>query len=488
MTYTFGRFTFHSTGGRLEHEGAPLTLSERQRQVLFTLLQHAGTIVAKETLVKAAWDDVAVTDNSVEQAVSVLRRTLAVDPALGPAIETVPRQGYRFSAPVTRQNERLDPAQIDVLLAPHRAWVEGRAALETLSADEVARAENAFRSVVVHAPDLIQGHLGLANALAFRFESTRADAVPDVAALRDALECARAACRIDPDRGEAWATLGFVLHRSGRVDEGSAAVRRALMLEGDNWRHHLRLAFVTWGEERLRAALRTLQLMPGLALAYWLAASVHVARQGFETAGRLLEAGVRAQDGQADGASRFLGVGLHWLRGLVQWQLGDDQAARVSFERELAQESRHHLYTRECCAQTWYALGAWHFRRGDAAAAADAFEESLRRVSGHPLPLAARFSVGLRASAEAHAMRLAYEERMASVRDQGGTTEAAMADALIDAVAGRHAQAARRVQDALQGAPLGPAGWLLPVDPFLRIMEHAEQWQGVLVRLRDRAA
>lgn len=488
VTYIFGRFTFHSTTGRLEYNGAPVTLSERQRQVLFTLLQHSGAIVAKDALVKAAWDDVAVTDNSLEQAVSALRRTLVVDPALGQSIETVPRHGYRFSAKVTRQSEPLDQARLDALLAPHRAWVEGRSALETLSASEVARAEQVFRGVIAQAPDLLQGHVGLANALAFRFESTRADVVPDVAALDDALNCARTACRIDPDAAEAWATLGFVLHRGGRIEEGRAAVRRALTLESDNWRHHLRLAFVTWGEERLRAVFRTLQLMPGVALAYWLGASVHIARQGLETAARLLDEGVRAQDQQADGASRFLGVGLHWLRGLVQWRLGDDEGARASFERELAQEGRQHLYTRECCAQTWYALGAWHLARGDEAAAALAFEESLHRVSAHPMALAASLYAVSPSSPEANAMRLAFQARLATLRERGGTAEAAMAEALIDATAGRHAEAARRVQHALQEAPSGPAGWHLPVEPLLRVMEHADQWRGVLVRLRDRAA
>ena len=43
-----------------------------------------------------------------------------------------------------------------------------------------------------------------------------------------------------------------------------------MTLEPDNWRHHFRLSFVSWGEERLRAAHRTLALLPDFPLAHWL--------------------------------------------------------------------------------------------------------------------------------------------------------------------------------------------------------------------------
>ena len=48
-----------------------------------------------------------------------------------------------------------------------------------------------------------------------QFEMTRADPAPDAAALAMAVHHAREACRLDPQSGEAWATLGFVLDRTG---------------------------------------------------------------------------------------------------------------------------------------------------------------------------------------------------------------------------------------------------------------------------------
>ena len=189
---------------------------------------------------------------------------------------------------------------LDALLAPHRAWIEGRAALETFERDQIVPAREAFETVLRGAPDEASAHVGMANACMMQFEMTRADESRDVAALAKAAHHAREACRLDAGYAEAWATLGFVLERSGSRVDALAASRRAVTLEPDNWRHHFRLAFVGWGEERLREARRTLALLPGFPLAHWLAATVHVARQALGEAERELVAGI-ARSGQPVG-------------------------------------------------------------------------------------------------------------------------------------------------------------------------------------------
>jgi hypothetical protein len=113
----------------------------------------------------------------------------------------------------------------------------------------------------------------------------------------------------------------------------------------------------------VRAAQRTLALLPGFPLAHWLAATVHVARQAFGEAERDLAAGLASQEGAAQSGSRFSAVALHWLRGLLVLRQGDEPGAREAFERELAAEGSGHLYARECAANTWYAIGALHLRR-----------------------------------------------------------------------------------------------------------------------------
>ena len=81
----------------LTHDGAPLTMTGASPRRAGGALARAGAVVSKDALVEAAWRDVAVTDNSLEQAVSSLRRALATAAAGDAYIETVPRQGYRFS-------------------------------------------------------------------------------------------------------------------------------------------------------------------------------------------------------------------------------------------------------------------------------------------------------------------------------------------------------------------------------------------------------
>jgi DNA-binding winged helix-turn-helix (wHTH) protein len=471
LIYRFGTCTLDSSTRRLTRDGTTVPLSDRHVDVLLCLLAHANEVVAKDALVQAAWADVAVTDNSLEQAISMLRRVPV-------AIETVPRRGYRFAGQVEREASRHTDGELDALLAPHRAWLEGRAALETLSIENVAGAEQAFRRVLESSPAHAAAHVGLANALAFRFEASRLDEQPDTAAMAAAMPPAREACRLQPEWAEAWATLGFVLHRSGQPEHGVAALRRAVDLEPDNWRHHLRLAFVCWGEARLRAAQRSLQLMPGLALAYWLAASVYVARQAFEAAERELAAGTAAQDAQTEGAM-FGGVGLHWVSGLLRLRQGERAAAERHFDRELQFEHSGHLYARECCTATWYARGCDAVRRGDRAGAEAAFVEVRRRVARHPMALAAQPPADDSSDIDLAA-------RLQPLRDRGAHADVAVALAVRHVA--RHVEPdVASIRSALEQAPSGPTAWSLPLDPMLRPCDDAIRWASVLALLRFRA-
>ena len=73
------------------------------------------------------------------------------------------------------------------------------------------------------------------------------------------------------------------------------------------------------------------------------------------------------------------------MLGLIHLARGDHDRALDHFERELAREGDGHLYARECAANTWYAIGALQLRQHRSADATAAFEQSLARVSRHPL-------------------------------------------------------------------------------------------------------
>src|SRR6185503_4260793 len=215
----------------------------------------------------------------------------------------------------------------------------------------------------------------------------------------------------------------------------------------------------------LRSARRTLALLPGCALAHWLAATVHVARQALDEAERELAAGCAAIDAAGPDA-RLSGVALEWLLGLIKLSRGDEAAAQRHFERELAAEGGGHLYTRECCANVWYAIGAIRRRHGDRAGAHDAFAQALQRVERHPLA-----------------------SIMMAVSDPGPRTtpvDAAIARAVALTCDGKRAEAAAAVDAVLAAAPPGNGGWILPVEPLLEA--GGPEWEPALARVRSRAA
>jgi tetratricopeptide (TPR) repeat protein len=295
-----------------------------------------------------------------------------------------------------------------------------------------------------------------------QFETTRALPTPDRAALALALTHAREACRLDPASGEAWATLGLALDRHGQHLDALAATRQAVTLERDNWRHTFRLSSLAWGEERLRAAHRTLTLLPGFPLAHWMVATVHVARQSLDLAAEALDAGLASAGAPPDAPapSAFHPVALHWLRGLIHLAQDDDARAVTSLDAETAGADSGHLYARESAANAWYALGALRHRQGRADDAAHAFDRALALVPQHPMALACRH------------------------RDARGP----LAEAALLAFDGRSAEAASAIDATLAGAAPGSVLWFLPVDPLLAPWQAPGVWADALRRLRARAA
>jgi len=163
------------------------------------------------------------------------------------------------------------------------------------------------------------------------------------------------------------------------------------------------------------------------------------------------------------------------LRGLICFARGDNDDAFAAFERELASERDGHLYGRECCANTWYAIGALRIQQGDREGAAAAFREAVARIAVHPLAKLGLVALG---ASDAAAMQAA---RTASV-------DGAIGHAIALASAGNHSAAATIVDQALAAAQPGNAGWLLPVEPMLQVSAHPDIWAPALARLRTRAA
>src|SRR6266699_160859 len=99
----FGVFEVDVRAGELRKQGVRIKLQEQPFHVLTVLLQRPSEVVTREELRSENWpaDTFVDFDNSLNTAINKLREALA-DSADNPRfIETLPRRGYRFIAPVT---------------------------------------------------------------------------------------------------------------------------------------------------------------------------------------------------------------------------------------------------------------------------------------------------------------------------------------------------------------------------------------------------
>jgi TolB-like protein/DNA-binding winged helix-turn-helix (wHTH) protein len=100
--YEFGEFRLDTVSRRLIRDGQIVPLTAKGFDLLVVLLQSDGRILGKEELLKAVWPDTYVEEGNLTQNISILRKTLAAGAAMGEYIDTIPRQGYRFTAPVRK--------------------------------------------------------------------------------------------------------------------------------------------------------------------------------------------------------------------------------------------------------------------------------------------------------------------------------------------------------------------------------------------------
>jgi TolB-like protein/DNA-binding winged helix-turn-helix (wHTH) protein len=77
--------------------GAPATLRPQALAVLKFLTERPGQVVTKDELMAAIWPGIAVTDDSLVQCVTEIRKALGDDAHV--IIKTVPKRGYLFDAP-----------------------------------------------------------------------------------------------------------------------------------------------------------------------------------------------------------------------------------------------------------------------------------------------------------------------------------------------------------------------------------------------------
>jgi DNA-binding winged helix-turn-helix (wHTH) protein len=84
-----------------------ISLTPKQFDLLFYLVENAGRVTKKSELLDAVWADTFVEEATLARNVSLLRKTLEEYAGGESIIETVPKLGYRFTAEVTHPAENL---------------------------------------------------------------------------------------------------------------------------------------------------------------------------------------------------------------------------------------------------------------------------------------------------------------------------------------------------------------------------------------------
>ena len=139
--YEFGEFQLDVRERALLRNGEALQLTPKAFDTLVVLVENAGSLVEKDEMMRVVWPDSFVEEIGLARNISVLRKALGQEAGGPQFIETVPKRGYRFTAPVHEHVDADDlifeQSSLSQTVEIYREYStnEGRAARATQSVD-----------------------------------------------------------------------------------------------------------------------------------------------------------------------------------------------------------------------------------------------------------------------------------------------------------------------------------------------------------------
>jgi len=119
VLYEFGEFRCDPRERLLLRDGNPVSLSPKAFEILVALVRSNSRLLTKDELMKQVWPDSFVEEANLTVNISALRKALGGPSGAQQYIETVPKLGYRFVAPVTehrddgKSNPPLESARVE---------------------------------------------------------------------------------------------------------------------------------------------------------------------------------------------------------------------------------------------------------------------------------------------------------------------------------------------------------------------------------------
>ncbi len=323
--YTFGPFQLDVERLLLLHNGEPVALGPKVVETLLALIEHPGDVLAKSALLDRVWPEGFVEEANLAQNIYVLRKTLRASWGVD-AIETVPRRGYRFVAPVQllehiaptvpevvaeeipkRRNARRLVAMCAAVvfatamlvmglgvLGAHRVssaalsddgarlYAIGRYYWNLRTPNGVSKSLEYFARVIDTDPHDPRGYAALAEA-----NATMADYMYGKLAPRVYLSRARAyaekALALDRNSAEAYAALGFIDLNQKHYKTAVEELRRAIAIEPSYGPAHEWYGVTLLGEGQIHESLQELELAADLdplsvATTAWLGSASYLDR------------------------------------------------------------------------------------------------------------------------------------------------------------------------------------------------------------------
>lgn len=106
-TFCFGEFELDVEAGELRRKNRRLKLQPQPFKLLVLLVRKAGTLVSRDEIRRELWPDGTFVDfdQAVNFSVKQVRDVLGDEADRPLYIETVPRRGHRFIAPITKPGQ-----------------------------------------------------------------------------------------------------------------------------------------------------------------------------------------------------------------------------------------------------------------------------------------------------------------------------------------------------------------------------------------------
>lgn len=99
--YEFGEFRLEPEERLLTKRAQPVSLAPKAFDLLTLLVQNHGRLVTKDEIMESVWSGSFVEDANLTVSISVLRKIFGQKEGGPQHIETIPKKGYRFVAPIT---------------------------------------------------------------------------------------------------------------------------------------------------------------------------------------------------------------------------------------------------------------------------------------------------------------------------------------------------------------------------------------------------